>query len=123
MAPLPLYAGSPAGVLHTPISLQNRTRYTKLVVVPDNLRAVVGRDIIQALGLIIDGATLQVRSIMQSPIIAAAHPSLHKYPLLLNQRLGTYPDHEHVITVSEHFQPHTTKVRPVPLAKPRRCHS
>ena len=105
------------GVLHTPISLQNHTSYTKLVVVPDNLRAVVNHGIIQALGLVFDGATLQVYSIMQSPTTAAAHPSLHKYPSLLNQCLGTYPDHEHVITVTEHFQPHTTKVRPVPLAK------
>ncbi len=103
-----------SGTLRVSVRHKDRTCLADLVVVPDSLHAVVGRDIIQELGLVIDGATLQVCSATMTPAPAVGLPNASRYPSLLSDSLGTYPDYEHVITVNEQFQPHVTKVRVVP---------
>ena len=93
----------------------------------DALPAIAGRDLIRALELYIDGASLKVHNITATPssilstVTASCSLSCHqlaiKFPLLFDNRQGTYPDYQHVITVSDNFRPFSTKFRPVALAK------
>ena len=64
-----------------------------LIVVPDSLHAVIGRNIIQALGLLINGATFQVCSATTALApVAALQNVANTHPTLLDGSLGTYPD-------------------------------
>ena len=103
-----------SGTLHMSVRHKDRTCLADMVVIPDSLHTVVGHDIIQELGLVIDGATHQVCSTTMTPAPAVELPKASQYPSLLSNSLSMYPNYEHVITVNEQFQPHVTKVWVVP---------
>ena len=87
-----------------------------LYIVANNLPSIAGRDLIQALGLRINGESLTVR-VCVAENNQTSNNILSNFPSLLDDSLGTYPGHRHVVSLSDDFQPHATKVRPVPLTK------
>ena len=115
------------GVLPAAVHYKGKTTTASLYIVSDALPAIAGRDLIRALELYIDGASLKVHNITATPssilstVTASCSLSCHqlaiKFPLLFDNRQGTYPDYQHVITVSDNFRPFSTKFRPVALAK------
>ena len=100
------------GTLDCSVTHKGRHSCVTLYIVPDQLPAVAGRDLVHSLGLVIDGQELAVRT-----ATIAKDDILMKFPSLTSNDLGTYPDYEHNIKVSQAFKPHVSKLRPVPLAK------
>ena len=94
------------------VSHQGRSHTTRLYLVPENLPAVAGRDLIHALALVIDGKTLSVRTLTSD-----ADQLLAQHPALTSDDLGTFPGYEHRIQVTPDFKPHVSKLRPIPLSK------
>ena len=82
----------------------------------NKLPSVSGRDLIQALELRINGESLTVRACVTANN-QTSNNILSNFLSLLDDSLGTFPGHKHIISLSDDFQPHTTKVRPVPLTK------
>ena len=115
------------GILTAVVQYKGKTTTADLYIVSDGLPAVAGRDLIRALALHIDGASLEVHNITATPsnvpstVIASGNPGFHqlaaRFLLLFDNRQGTYPDHQHVITVSRDYQPHIAKLRPVAFSK------
>ena len=89
-----------------------------LYIVKADLPAVVGRDLVSALNIQIHGESLQAFKTSK-----ASHQGesldllLRKYPSLISEELGTYPDYQHVITLRADSKPTVTKLRTIPLAK------
>ena len=54
-------------------------------------------------------------------VTASGNPGYRRlaaeFPLLFDNRQGTYSDHQHAITVSSNLQPHIAKLRPVAFVK------
>ena len=94
-----------AEVLHN-----DRCHQVEMHVLPNQCDSVIGQDVIRLLGLQIDGASQQVRSITK-------HQLLNEFPRLLSDEMGTYPDYQHKIEISETARPVAQKLRPVPLAR------
>ena len=91
------------------IEHHGRQHQAELHVLPDTCDACIGQDVIQLLGLQIDGAREQVRSVTT--------PILQEFPKLHDPEMGTYPDYEHVIVTEQDARPVAQKLRPVPLAR------
>ena len=104
------------GMFTAMVSHGGRQTDANLYIVANNLPSVAGRDLIQALGLRINGESLTVR-VCVAENNQTSNNILSNFPSLLDDSLGTYPGHKHVISLSNDFQPHATKVRPVPLTK------
>ena len=108
-----------------------RQTNTDIYITSNNLPPVAGRDLIRALALRIDGESLNVKTCVTSYSLINApdnetkagsaptheHSAFFSYQSLLDDGLGTYPGYKHVIALSKDFQPHATKVQPVPLSR------
>ena len=90
------------------IEHHGRQHEVELHVLPDTCDACIGQDVIQLLGLQIDGAREQVRSV---------NTILQEFPKLQSSEMGTFPDYEHVIVTEPDARPVAQKLRPVPLAR------
>lgn len=113
------YDGSPIsgiqGFITCSLSYSGRTFTADVLVVPDELPNVIGRDSIQGLQLQIDGKNLTVSAVTTRA--QSGDSALRNFPALASSDLGTFPDYTHAIAVSETYRPHVAKLRAVPLAR------
>ena len=115
------------GLLNTTVKHGGNFTQATLYVVPNDMPAVAGRDLIQALELSIDGHNLQVTgstseaSTAQRVAIATAPDSLPRS--LTDKALGTFPGFEHNITVTKDYTAHVARCRAVPFSKREAVHN
>ncbi|GFN73690.1 transposon tf2-9 polyprotein [Plakobranchus ocellatus] len=105
-------SGRSLGRFMTQVKNWNRRVCAEFYVLPPRCSAVIGKKLISALGLQIDGSTME--------ICAVTHDSMdiaHVYPRLLSNELGTFPDYQHEILLTDDAVPSAKKIRPVPLAR------
>ena len=100
------------GALEVTVCGANARAQAVLYVVPDDLPAVAGRDLIHALSLHISGANLQVEKTATS-IATLTNSQLPA--ALTDPSLGTFPNFQHEITVTPQFTAHVSPCRAVPL--------
>ena len=118
------------GKIKATVSHGGRQTNTDIYITSNNLPSIAGRDLICAFALQIDGESLNVKTCVTANSLTNApdnetkagsaptheHSAFSNYPSLLDNSLGTYPGYKHVIALSKDFQPHATKVQPVPLS-------
>ncbi|GFN92348.1 transposon ty3-i Gag-Pol polyprotein [Plakobranchus ocellatus] len=91
---------------------KNRRVCAEFYVLPPRCSAIIGQNLISALGLQIDGATMEIRAVTRNSVDIT-----HEYPRLLSNELGTFPDYQHDILFTDDAVPPAQKLRPVPLAR------
>ena len=111
------FDGSPIegirGVFQAPVTHAGRTANISIYVVPDHMESTTGRDAIQQLHMVLEGATQSVRTVAQH----SAPDFLSQFPSLVSDRIGTYPDFEHTLQLRVGARPRSQKVCLIPLAK------
>ena len=116
--------GQVCGVLEASVKHGSKQIKATLYVVTDDMPAVVGRDLIQALELSISGHNLQVTggsqtvSKAQHNILTAISNTKRFLPAALtDEALGTVPDFQHKITVTQQYLAHAARCRSLPFGK------
>ena len=99
------------GRFTTTVRHADRSAEIELHVLPSSCAAVIGQDIIQAMRLQIDGATMSVHSVSNSQSI------LNEFPKLVSDDVGTFPGYQHKIELTPDTVPQAQRLRPVPLAR------
>ncbi|GFO35700.1 Pol polyprotein [Plakobranchus ocellatus] len=108
-------SGRSLGRFLSQVNNKNRRVCAEFYVLPPRCSAIVGQNFISALGLQIDGATMEIR--------ADTHDSVditQEYTRLLSNELGIFPDSQHEILLTDDAVPSAKKLRPVPLARRQR---
>ena len=110
------FDGSPiqyvSGQFESEIRYRDRTCSLAILVVSDVCSSVLGKNAIQSLALTLDGYSMKVRAVHSSYKLI-----LSKYPNVTAPGIGTFPDFQHVITLTDNAKPRVVKLRPVPLAR------
>ncbi|GFO24484.1 transposon tf2-9 polyprotein [Plakobranchus ocellatus] len=105
-------SGRSLGRFLTQVKNKNRRVCAEFYVLPPRCSAVIGQNLISALGLQIDGSTMEIRAVNHDSVDIA-----QDYRRLLSNELGTFPDYQHEILLSDDAVPSAKKLRPVPLAR------
>ncbi|GFN82895.1 LOW QUALITY PROTEIN: Pol polyprotein [Plakobranchus ocellatus] len=87
--------GRSLGRFLTQVKNKNRRVCAVFYVLPPHCSAVIGQNLISALGLQIDGSTMEIRAVTHDSVDIA-----QDYPRLLSNELGTFPDSQHAIANS-----------------------
>lgn len=101
------------GYFNAEVHFKGRSCLSRIYVVPDECSIVIGKDVIQALKIIIEGNTFQVSTVQAQSFKQV----LESYPSLLQKSIGDYPDYEHDICLQADAFPSSAKLRSVPLAR------
>lgn len=100
------------GRITTNVHYKGRKVTSELHVLPPTCNAVIGQDLIHSLNLCINGTTLQVCAVRDFK-----QDILNRHPSLLSEEMGTFPDYEHVIDITNDAVPTAQKLRPLPLSR------
>ncbi|GFO18487.1 hypothetical protein PoB_004499200 [Plakobranchus ocellatus] len=74
--------------------------------------ATIGQNLILALGLQMNEATMKIRAVTDN-----SKDVVQENPCLLSNKLGTFPDYQHEIMVTDDAVTSAKKLCPVPLAR------
>ncbi|GFN84809.1 integrase core domain protein [Plakobranchus ocellatus] len=88
-------SGRSLGRFLSQVKNKNRRVCAEFYVLPPRCSAVIGQNLISALGLQIDGSTMEIRAVTHDSVDIA-----QDYPRLLSNELGTFPDYQHAIANS-----------------------
>ncbi|GFO43235.1 Pol polyprotein [Plakobranchus ocellatus] len=80
----------------TQVKDNNRRVCAGLCVLPPRCSTVIGQKLISALGLQIDRSTMEIRAVTHDSVDIA-----QEYPHLLSNELGTFPDYQHEILLTD----------------------
>ncbi|GFO12711.1 retrovirus-related pol polyprotein from transposon 17.6 [Plakobranchus ocellatus] len=105
-------SGRSLGRFLTQVKNKNRRVCAEFYVLPPRCSAVIGQNLISALSLQLDGSTMEIRAVTHDSVDIA-----QEYPRLLSNELGTFPDYQHEILLTDDAVPSAKKLRPVPLAR------
>ncbi|GFO19542.1 Pol polyprotein [Plakobranchus ocellatus] len=105
-------SGHSLGPFLTKVKNKNRRVCAEFYVLPPRCSAIIGQNLISALGLQIDGATREIRAVDHDSV-----DIIQEYPCFLSIELGTFPDYQHEILLTDDAVPSAKKLRPVPLVR------